>query len=142
MSVEPSGFTVPWTERTFAGMYAMVEKSFGDYAGPFVCCVQCIDDYYTHDSDIKQDMTFKITGQKIEACTDLICDNLWGTNRDHSRPLGTYGFDGVWEEDMGQCYLAVSECAHMTERMMDVWHFPFVEDKAIYGDCIVFVRTG
>jgi len=141
MSDEQSRFTVPWTQRTFTGMYAMVERSFGEYSGPFVCNVQCIDDDYIHDSDIKEDMTFKITGKNTEASPELVCDYLWGTNRDNNKPLGTYGFDSVWEKDMGQCYFAVSECAHMTARMMDVWHFPYIEDKAIYGDSIVFVRT-
>jgi len=141
MSDEQSRFTVQWTERTFAGMYAMVEKSFGDYSGPFVCCVQCIDDDYHHGSDMKEDMTFKITGERVEASTDQICDYLWGTNRDKEQPLGTYGFDRAWAKDGGECYFAVSECANMTERMMDVWHFPYIENEGIFGDSVVFVRS-
>jgi len=142
MSGELGLFTVPWSQRTFAGMYAMVEQSFAGHSGPFVCCVQCIDDGYTHESDVKGDMTFKISGSKTEHSVELIRDMLWGTRRSSSEPLSTYGCMCLWERDRGQCYAAVSECSHMTEHMMHAWHFPFVDDEPVYGDSIVFVRAG
>jgi len=133
--------TIPFTQRTFAGMYDMVEKSFGEFSGPFVCTVQSIDDEYNHESDMQDEMTFKLTGQKTEASLKLIRDILWGTHRSNDEPLGTYAFNCVWNENRGQCYIAVSESSEMTERMMHVWHFPYIEGSAVYGDNIVFVRS-
>jgi hypothetical protein len=134
-------FTVPQSQRTFAGMYAMVEKSFQDYSGPFVCGVQCVDEYYNHESDVKNDMTFKITDNKTEHSSELLLDILWGTRRGNHKLAGTYGSMCVWKEGRGQCYFAVSECSQMRERMMHVWHFPFIDDERVYGDCVVFVRV-
>jgi len=134
-------FTVPQSQRTFAGMYAMVEKSFQDYSGPFVCGVQCVDEHYDHKSDAKGDMTFKIIDSRTEHSPELFIDILWGTRRSHRELVGTYGSMCVWKQDRGQCHFAVSECPHMRERMMHVWHFPCIDDEQVYGDCVVFVRV-
>jgi len=86
-------------------------------------------------------MTFKVSGNMIEPSFMIIQDNLWGTRRSTDQPPGTYGFQRVWNENRGQCYIAESENPDMNKRMLYAWHFPYIQDCIVYGDSVVFART-
>jgi len=73
---------------------------------------------------MKEDMTFKVSGNMIEPSIMIIQDNLWGTRRSTDQPPSTYGFQCVWNENRGQCYIAKSESPDMKQRMLYAWHFP------------------
>lgn len=140
---------VPRQERTFSGLYALIETHFPCDTPYAIISVKCSDDEYTHEHDECADMEFLVQAETFaaEPTNTEIIEALWGRNTARDAKPGTYGFSCMWNNATCVCYVASTECPHQ-QAQMTAWHFPFLgvhpvpgeEIHPLYGDCIVFVR--